>query len=175
MSHIEKITAELRTLSGGVERAQALTATADQQAQEVARRAAGAGFAAVAAGMTRVRGAIATVQGRLSGLATSIGEATTATAAVPREATPEETVAGLGPVRDGIVGTRAASSATISQVGDAQRLVTLVLQGGQPGPLLQGLEGVKQVLVQVVQRTTAAERSVEAAVAEARRTGAPGA
>lgn len=174
MSHIERITADLRTLGAGVERAQALTATADHQAQEVALRAAGAGFAAVAAGMTRVRGAIAAVQGRLGGLATAIGEATTATAAVPREATPEETVAGLGPVREGIVGVRTASAASIVLVGEAQQLVTIVLQGGQPGALLQTLESVKQVLLQVVQRTTAAERSVDEATGEARQLGASG-
>lgn len=174
MSHIEKITGELRTLGAGIERARALAATADHQAQEVALRAAGAGFAAVAAGMTRVRGAIASVQGRLSALTTSVGEATTATAAVPREATPEETVAGLAPVREGIAGLRTASAATVVQVGEAQHLVTIVLQGGQPGALLQTLESVKQVLLQVVQRTTGAERSVEEATAEARQLGTPG-
>ena len=40
MSHIEKITGELRALTTGVDRAQALASAADNQAQEVALRAA---------------------------------------------------------------------------------------------------------------------------------------
>lgn len=171
MSHIEMVTGELRILMTGVERAQGLAAAADNQAQQVALRAAGAGFAAVAAGMARVRDSIASVQGGLGGLAGSIGEATKMTAAVPREATPEETIAGLLPVQAGVDSARDAAAAVIAQVGEAQQLVAMVLQGGQPGPLLQSLESVKQVLVSVVQRAGSARQTVEAAVAEARQLG----
>ncbi|MET8361787.1 transposase [Micromonospora sp. NPDC005171] len=99
MSQIEKITGELRALMTGVERAQGLAAAADSQAQEVALRAAGAGFVAVAAGVARVRNAITGIQGGLGILAGSIGEATKATAGVPNEASPQETIAGLAPAR----------------------------------------------------------------------------
>lgn len=174
MSHIEKITGELRALTAGVDRAQGLAATADNQAQEVAVRAAGAGFAAVAAGLARVRDAIAGIRGGLGGLATTLGEAAKATAAVPQEATPDETTAGLTPVGAAIDGMRGAAAATIAQVGEAQRLVTAVLQGGQPGPLVQALENVKQVLVLTVQRTATARQSVDTAIAEARQLGSSG-
>ncbi|WP_433346884.1 hypothetical protein [Micromonospora sp. CA-111912] len=106
MSHTEKITGELRALTSGVERAQGLAAAADRQAQEVALRAAGAGFVAVAAGVARVRNAITGIQGGLGGLAGSIGEATKATMAVPHKATPQETIAGLTPVQSAVRGTR---------------------------------------------------------------------
>ncbi|MBQ1050789.1 DUF6244 family protein [Verrucosispora sp. WMMA2044] len=174
MSHVDKITGELRALLTGVERAQGLAAAADRQTQEVAVRAAGAGFAAVAAGLTRVRSAVTAIQGGLGSLSGAIGEATKATAAVPREATPQETISGLAPVQAAVDSARDAAAGTIKQVGEAQQLVTMVLQGGQPGPLLQALESIKQVLVLVVQRTGTARQYVEAAVAEARQLGSSG-
>jgi hypothetical protein len=171
VSRIELVTGELRVLMTGVDRAQGLAAAADNQAQQVALRAAGAGFAAVAAGMARVRDAIASVQGGLGGIARSIGEATRTTAAVPREATPQETIAALMPVQAGVDSARDAAAAVITQVGAAQQLVGIVLQGGQPGPLLQSLDSIKQVLVSVVQRAGSARQAVDTAIAEARQLG----
>ncbi|MET8372038.1 DUF6244 family protein [Micromonospora profundi] len=174
MSQIEKITGELRALMAGVERAQGLAAAADSQAQEVALRAAGAGFVAVAASVARVRNAIAGIQGGLGSLAGSIGEATKTTASVPNEASAQETIAGLAPVRSAVDAARDAAAGAIIQIGEAQQLVTVVLQGGQPGPLLQALEAVKQVLMQVVARTGGAGQAIEVAIAEARQLGASG-
>ncbi|MGW1056944.1 DUF6244 family protein [Micromonospora rubida] len=174
MSHIEKITGELRALTSGVERAQGLAAAADRQAQEVALRAAGAGFVAVAAGVARVRNAITGIQGGLGGLAGTIGEATKATTAVPHQATPQETIAGLAPVQSAVRGARDAAARAITQVDEARQLVTMILQGGQPGPLLQALDSIKQVLVLVVARTGGARQSIEAAIAEARQLGSSG-
>ncbi|PZV97259.1 hypothetical protein SAMN05443287_10543 [Micromonospora phaseoli] len=174
MSQIEKITGELRALMTGVERAQGLAAAADSQAQEVALRAAGAGFVAVAAGVARVRNAITSIQSGLRSLASSIGEATKATAAVPNEATAQETIAGLAPVQSAVDAARDAAAGAITGVGEAQQLVVMVLQGGQPGPLLQALDSIKQVLVLVVARTGGARQAIEAAIAEARQLGSSG-
>ncbi|MFI9644639.1 DUF6244 family protein [Micromonospora sp. NPDC051925] len=174
MSQIEKITGELRVLMTGVERAQGLAAAANNQAQEVALRAAGAGFVAVAAGMARVRSAITGIQGGLGSLAGLIGEATKVTAAVPNEATPQETIAGLGPVQSAVDAARDAAAGAITGVSEAQQLVAVILQGGQPGPLLQALDGIKQVLVLVVARTGGARQAVEAAIAQARQLGSSG-
>ncbi|MGN9764261.1 DUF6244 family protein [Micromonospora sp. SD12] len=174
MSHIEKITGELRALATGVDRAQALASAADNQAQEVALRAAGAGFAAVAAGLTRVRDGISAVRGGLGGLATTIGEATTTTAAVPQEASPHETITGLTPVQNACDGIRDTAAATIAQVRETRQLVTTVLHGGQPGPLVQSLESITQVLSLVAQRTATARQAVETAIGEARQLGSAG-
>ncbi|WP_433394003.1 DUF6244 family protein [Micromonospora sp. KLBMP9576] len=174
MSHVEKITTELRTLATGVERAQSLAAAADQQAQEIALRAAGAGFAAVAAGVARIRGVITTIRGGLGGLAGAIGDATKATAGVPEQASPEETITGLTPVQSAVDGIRDQTAATITHVGEAQQHVVVVLQGGQPGPLLQALESIKQVLVMLVQRTATTRQVIDAAIAEARQLGSSG-
>ncbi|WP_434740417.1 DUF6244 family protein [Micromonospora sp. SH-82] len=174
MSTVEEVTGELRTLLTGVERAQSLASAADNQAQGIATRAAGAGFVAVAAGLARVRSAIASIQGGLATLATTGGEAARATAAVSREATPQESIAALGPVQQGVTAARESCTATIGHVDTARQLVTAVLQGGEPGPLLQALDSIKQTLVLVVQRTHSAQQAVEATVNHARRLGAQG-
>ncbi|MER7420229.1 DUF6244 family protein [Micromonospora peucetia] len=174
MSHIEKITGELRALTTGVDRAQALASVADNQAQETALRAIGAGFAAVAAGLTRVRDGISAIRSSLGSLATTIGEATKTTTAVPQEATPHETIAGLTPVQNTINGIRDTATATIAQLDQTRQLVTTVLHGGQPGPLLQSLESTKQVLTLIAARTTTARQAVETAIAEARQLGSAG-
>jgi hypothetical protein len=121
-----------------------------------------------------VRDAITGIQGRLGELAGLIGEASKTTAAVPQGASPEETIAGLTPVQSTVDATREAAAGTIAQVTEAQQLVTVLLQGGQPGPMLSALEGIKQVLVQVAQRTGTARQFVEAAIAEARQLGSSG-
>lgn len=174
MSYIERITGELSALMTGVERAQGLTGAADRQAQEVALRAAGAGFAAVSAGMVRVSSAITGVQGGLGSLSGSIGEARKAAAAVPDRATPQETTSGLAPVQAAVDTIRDAATGVVSQVGEAQQLVTVVLHGGQPGPLLQALESIKQVLVLMIQRTGGTRQQIEAAIIEARQLGSSG-
>ena len=137
-------------------------------------RAAGAGFAAVAAGIARVRAAVSTIQGGLGSLATAVGEATKAAASVPRQATPHETIAGLAPVQQGIASARETTTATITHVDNARQLVSVALHGGQPGPLLQALDSIKQVLVLLVQRSGTAQQAVEAATSQARQLGSSG-
>lgn len=174
LSSVEEITRELRALTAGVERAQSLAAAADSQAQQIAVRAAGAGFAAVAAGVARIRVSISTIRGGLGGLAAAVGEANTAAAGVPQQGTPQETMTGLAPVQQRIVSAREATTATISHVDDARQLVSAVLHGGQPGPLLQALDSIKQVLVLLLQHSGTAQRAVEASTAQARQLGASG-
>ncbi|MGW0435511.1 DUF6244 family protein [Micromonospora sp. NPDC003197] len=174
MSYTEKITGELRALTVGVERAQGLIAAADSQAEAVAIRAAGTGFAAVAAGMMRVRSAIVAIQGRAGGLATLIGEVTKVVGSVPHGATPEEAIGGLTPAQNMIDGLRDGIGGVIAQVGETQRIISAVLHGGQPEPLLQALENAKQVLVLVAQRAGVTRQLVEAGIAEARQLGSSG-
>ncbi|MBE1486332.1 DUF6244 family protein [Plantactinospora soyae] len=174
MSNIEKVTGELRALLAGVERAQGQAAAAGEQAQEVAARAAGAGFLAVAAGMARVKDAVNGIQGRLGELGELIGEATKRTAAVPQGSTPEETISGLTPLQSTLDNSRSVATRTIEQVTEAQQLVTVILQGGQPGPMLSALENIKQVLAQATQRAGTARQYVDAAIVEARQLGSSG-
>ncbi|WP_089003309.1 DUF6244 family protein [Micromonospora echinofusca] len=174
MSSIEEITGELHALAAGVERAQRLAAAVDSQAQEIAVRAAGTGFAGVAAGIARVRAAVSTIQAGLSSAATAVGEANSAASSVPRQATPQETVAGLAPVQQGVARARETTTTVIAQVDNARQIVSVVLHGGQPGPLLGALDAVKQVSVLLVQRSGSAQQAVEAATNQARHLGSSG-
>ncbi|MGI5147229.1 DUF6244 family protein [Plantactinospora sp. CA-294935] len=174
MSNIEKIAGELRALSAGVERAQGQAAAADNHAREIAMRAAGSGFVAVGAGMSRVRNAIAGVQARLGELDGLMGEAVKAATAVPQGVSPAETIAGLTPVQSTVAGARDTIAGIIAQVAEAQQLVTVALQGGEPGPMLSALESIKQVLAQVGQRTAMARQFVDEAIVEARQLGSLG-
>jgi hypothetical protein len=171
VSRIDDITFELQGLLAGIEQARAHAITADGQAQEICRRAAGAGFTAMAAGMTRVREAIGDIQSSLSGLTGAIGEAARVTAAIPQEASPEAAITGLAPVREAFAAARGAAAGAASQVDEAQRLVVTTLQGGQPGPVLATLTNIKQVLALLVQRTGDAGRLVDVVIGEARQLG----
>ena len=93
---------------------------------------------------------------------------------IPQQATPQETIAALTPVQSAVGAARGAAGGVITQIGETQQLVTTILQGGQPGPLVQALDGIKQVLMQVVARTSGARQAIEAAIAEAQRVGSAG-
>ncbi|WP_434742736.1 DddA-like double-stranded DNA deaminase toxin [Micromonospora sp. SH-82] len=58
-----------------------------------------------------------------------------------------------------------------SAVGEARRLVTAVLHGGQPGPTPAGLEQVLELLAAVLKRSTEAREHAEEALTRARQIG----
>jgi hypothetical protein len=171
---MEKITGELAALATGVQRAQGQAGAAEHQAQDVPRRATAAGFAAVAAGMTRVQGAIAQIRGGLSTLAGVIEQAIRATTGVAQQPSLQETIAAMASVRTGVDGIRETAGAVIAQIGQAQQLVTAALQGGQPGPLLQALDGIRQVVAQMAQQAGTVLQTVDAVVAQAAQLGTLG-
>lgn len=123
MSHVEKITGELRALTAGVERAQGLTAAAHLQAQEIALRATTAGFLVVAAASPgpapRSPTSRAACLGRLEG---STGEATKAVTPVPQQATPQKTIAALTPVQSAVGTARDSAGSAITRIGETQQL-----------------------------------------------------
>jgi hypothetical protein len=174
VSHIEKITDELRAMSAGVDKAQANTAAADATAREIATRAAGAGLIGIAAGMSGVRKAIGEIGERIGAAGDSISRAATAVAAAPREMSPQQTIAVLAPAQQTIDGAHGQVAAAIAKVDETKQLAAAVLRGGQPGPMLAALEAVKQILVLLAQRAGSAKQRVQIGVREARQTGASG-
>ncbi|MFD0819778.1 DUF6244 family protein, partial [Micromonospora zhanjiangensis] len=87
---------------------------------------------------------------------------------------PQDTIDGLTPVRSAVDEARDAAAGIGAEVGQAQQLVTVVLQGGQPGPMLSALDNIKQIMAQLVQRAVTARQHADAAVAEARQLGSAG-
>lgn len=174
MSYIEKITGELRALAAEAERAGARAAVAEDQARQAAARAASGGFAVVAAGLSRVGTTIAEIRGRLAALAGEIGQNVRVTVAAGERTTPEETIAELMPVARAADGVRKTAAALVVEVGKAQHLTEMVLQGGQPGPLVATLTEVRQILQGLVGRIGTVETLVEEAITGARRLGSAG-
>ncbi|MEV7230753.1 DUF6244 family protein [Polymorphospora sp. NPDC051019] len=98
----------------------------------------------------------------------------TVLAAVPRQSTPQETVAMLRPAMEKLNGIHAGVGGCIGQVDQAKQIAAAVLHGGDPGPLLARLDAILQVLAGVGQHVDAVREQIEAAIGEARRTGSSG-
>ncbi|MEV0608686.1 DUF6244 family protein [Polymorphospora rubra] len=90
---------------------------------------------------------------------------------VPRQGTPEETVAALTPLVGELDELRARAVRCIAQIELAKQQARAALQGAEPGPMLAGLEAIQQVLGAVNVRVLEIRRHVEQAVIEARRIG----
>jgi len=174
MSHVDRIIGELRAMAVGVGRAQANAAAADSRAQDVAAQAARSGFTGVAAGMSRVREAIGWIRARLATLEGAITEAATVTTAAPREMSPEQALAVLSLAREKVRAAHQVTAAAITQVNETCHLVAAVLRGGQPGPMLATLTGVKEMLVLVARHGGVASQYLGTAIGQARQVGALG-
>jgi hypothetical protein len=174
VSLIKKVDNELSAMTTGIGRALELTAETAHAAGQVAARAAGSGFTGIAQRMAGVRDAVQELHGHIAGIGQSIGEARAPVAQAPDQISPQDTIKVLDPVGQQVDATQTASGAAIAKVGEICQLIAAALQGGQPGPLLQRLDAIRQVLSAVLQRCEAAKQHVEAALAEARRVGTAG-
>ncbi|MGX7676606.1 DUF6244 family protein [Plantactinospora sp. DSM 117369] len=174
MSRTDAISSELRAMRAGLDRAHSAAAAADQEAGQVAARAAAAGFSGVAVGVSRVQEAIRELRNALSRVDDTVSKALALVGAVPKEASPAEVIDALSRVEDtvGAAGERVGSS--VNKVDETRSLVARVLQGGDPGPLLSMLGSIKEILVMVGQRGGAARQALEPAINDARRTGSSG-
>ncbi len=174
MSDIETIGHELRAMSAGMDQAQHAAAAADARAQDVAARAAMTGLAGVAMGMGQVSQAIHEIRQRLGAIARGISEAAGPVSGAEKQPSPQETIALLSPASDQVTAVREGIYAAIGRVAETQQLVGAVLQGGQPGPLVSALDGIRQVLGEVAQRSDAARQHLAVAIAQARQLGESG-
>ncbi|MGI5211790.1 DUF6244 family protein [Plantactinospora sp. CA-290183] len=174
MSQTDAISGELRAMLAGIDRAQSTAAATQHEAEQVAAKAAAAGFTGIAAGMTQVREAIRDLQARLNSAGGSVNDASAAVAAVPKEASPAEVITALTRVTDKIDTAHQGVGSSVSRVDETRTLVTRVLQGGDPGPLLSMLGTIKEILTSVAQRGGVAKQTLTTAVNDARRMGNSG-
>ncbi|MFB6392261.1 DUF6244 family protein [Polymorphospora lycopeni] len=174
VSLVDTIQAGLRTIAAGIGRAEEMAASVDHDARQVASQAVATGFVRIAQNMVGVREVLGQIRAGVGGLAVLAGEATTVLAAVPRQSTPQETVAMLAPVIEKLNGIHDGVGGCIGQVDQTKQITAAVLQGGDPGPLLARLDAIVQILAVVGQHVNAAREQVLAAIGEARRTGSSG-
>ncbi|MGI5211833.1 DUF6244 family protein [Plantactinospora sp. CA-290183] len=174
MSRTDAISGELQSMGAGIDQALSRAGAAEQEAGQVAARAAAAGFGGVAVGVSRVQEAIREIRAALNGVGGTVGEALTAVGAVPKEASPAEVTDALSRVASKVDGAGGEVGSAINRVDETRALVARVLQGGDPGPLLSMLGAVKEILVMAAQRGAAARQSLDSAINDARRTGSSG-
>jgi uncharacterized membrane protein YdfJ with MMPL/SSD domain len=172
VSLIEEIRGELAGMGAQIESAQNTAAEAEEAAGEIEERATAAGFTGIADGMSQVRDAVQEVRSLLSSAGDQLGQAHAPVDSAPQKTSPEEAAGALSPATQSLGGVYETVAASIDQVDDVQRLVSAVLDGGEPGPMLSRLDSIKQDLEQTVSRCDAAKRRVESALAEVRHTGA---
>lgn len=171
MSDIEKIGVELHAMSAGIDRATHAAVRAAARVQEVAVRAAGSGFAGVAAAMGGVGAAVADIRQRLAAADRSVGEAIGPVSAAGSSPSPEETIALLLPVGERITTVQADVSGIVAVVTETQHLASMSLHGGRPAPVVAALEEIRQALNEVFQQAGTVRADVSGTVAKARRLG----
>ena len=174
MSVVESLGTSLNAVGVGLERARQEVAAADHAAEQIATRAAGAGFAGIAQSMSRVRAAIGEIGTGISAVNGRVGETAAVVAATPKQPTPQETRAVLEPLTQQLDGVHSGVGAVMEAIGKAQQLTNAVLQGGQPGPLLARLEAVRNTMLAVARHTAQSKEHTATALAEARKTGDQG-
>lgn len=174
MPQTETVTNELQAITTGLGRAQTITTGLGNEAEQISNRAMSAGFTAIAAGMSQVRDAINEVRARLHTAADAIGNAGTAVRAAPNEASPQQVIAALTPAADRTDTAHGEITAALGRADDIHRLVTQVLQGGNPGRMLSMLNDLKQTLAKVRQHTEQTRHHLTEAVTQARQLGESG-
>jgi len=174
LSELETIAHELQAMSAGIGQAQQAAAAADARAQEVTARAAITGFAGIAVGVVQISEAIQEIRQRLITIGRGIAEAAGPVSGAGTKLSPHETVALLTTAGQQVNAVRDGISATIGRVVETQQLAGMVLHGGQPGPLVSALDGIRQALAETTQRADTVRQQLAAAIAQARQLGGAG-
>ncbi|WP_194820964.1 DUF6244 family protein [Micromonospora sp. S-DT3-3-22] len=172
MSLIDGIIGDLKAMAAGVASTEQHVRAVNDAVEQIAVRAAAAGFTAVAAGLTPARGVLGQVQAQLTSIGGVLGETARVVAAVPQQSSPQEVTAVLASVAAALTVVDNGIAASTAQIGQARQYVVGALRGGQPGPTLAGLQRVNDLLHVLRTRGEAARHAVNAALTQARHVGA---
>jgi hypothetical protein len=130
-------------------------------------RAAGAGYAAIASQLDAIRKQIHTIHATLDGAATTAKDAGGSVREVNDRMNPTEVAARLTASIQKIDAMRSILYAAAQQLATTSGNVQQALHGGQPGPLLQRLDLVRQLAAIAAQRGDGAKASINAAISNA--------
>lgn len=145
----------------GVGRALELTAEAAHAAGQIASRTAAMGFTGIAQRMGGVQRMIQQLHGHVAAVGNAVNEARTPVGKAPDQLSPKDTIDLLSPVEEQIGAIQGGIGAAMEEVGRIHTQTAGALRGGQPGPMLQRLDAIRQVLQTVGQRATTAKQHVE--------------
>ncbi|MFC8845797.1 MULTISPECIES: DUF6244 family protein [unclassified Micromonospora] len=172
MSLIDGILGDLKAMAAGIASTEQHVRAVDGAVEQTIVRAAAAGFTAVVARLTPVRGILGQVRAQLTSIGGVLGETTRAVASVPQQSSPHDVTAVLAPVAAALTGVDSGITASAAQIGQARQHVVGALRGGQPGPTLAGLQRVNDLLHILRTRGEATRQAVDAALTQARHVGA---
>jgi hypothetical protein len=161
----ESIAADLAGAVEALALAEQQAAAAAEQAGQVIVRAAGTGFQGVATAMVGIRDQITTIRGALANAAMPGQDAATAVRAVGDQSSPTEANGHLSTAMDKLDTMRKSVVAIGEQTATVMSRVEAALHGGQPGPLLARLDGIRQQLATTNQRTDAIRTRIAATIA----------
>jgi hypothetical protein len=159
-------------MQNGIARAAEIAATADTGAGDIAARVAAGGWIGISRAMLQIAADIQEIRGRLDDVADLVRRARTPVQAVPARLTPQQTIDALTPAVGLLADIQDRIRGTLLRVGEVHQHAARTLRGGRPAMMLAGIDGIRQVLIAVGQRTNAAATKVDAALAVARDAGA---
>ena len=168
------IAGELVQVVAAIGRAQEEAQGAVEQARMTAMRASASGYAAIASQLDAIRKQILAIHGVLDGAATSAKGAGGTVRDVTDRMSPEEVAGRFTTATEQITTMRSTLYAAAQQIATTSGNVSQALRGGQPGPLLQRLDLVRQLAAMAAQRGDGAKASIQAAIGHAGHLGSPG-
>jgi uncharacterized protein YoxC len=166
-SDIDAIVSELTQVVAAISRAQEEALGAAEQAMQITMRAAGMGYAAIASQLNAIRQQIQVIHATLGTAATRVGDAGDSVREVNDRMNPTEVTARMTAAVGQLDGMRATLYAAVQQIATTSGNVSQSLHGGQPGPLLQRLDLVRQLAAIAAQRGDGAKASINATISTA--------
>mgnify|MGYP006350039773 FL=1 len=174
-AEIDGIATDLAWIIGAINRARGECGGAAELAGQIARRAAGSGYEAIAVQFDGIRKQITILAGTLGAAASAASSAGTTARAMSGRSTPDEVRGRLGEAAGQLDAMRSGLVTAIEQLGAVSDRVHGALHGGQPGPMLQRLDMIRQLVQAAGMRSTGTKTAIHAAIGNVGQIGAPGA
>ena len=161
----EAIAADLAGVLDTLSRAEVQVGATVEHANQIAARAAGTGFVGVATAVAGLGGQIKAIGAGLTRAADSGREAVAAVGGVKEQMSPVEANRHLAVAKQKVDGVRPALATVVQQIATVKAKVGVVLQGGQPGPLLARLDAIRQDVTVAAQRSDAVNAKIATTIA----------
>jgi hypothetical protein len=168
------IAGELAQVVAAIGRAQEEALGAAEAARTTTMRAAAAGYAAIAGQLDAIRKQIHTIHGILDSAATTAKEAGGTVREVTDRMNPTEVASRLSATTAKIDTMRGTLYSAAQQLATTSGNVSQALHGGQPGPMLQRLDLVRQLAAIANQRGGAVKQSIQSALGRVGQIGGSG-
>ena len=173
-SGTEAIAGEIARIIEAINRARTEAGGAAEHAGQIASRAAGSGFVAIAGQLDGIRKQISATDAMLASASDSATQAGATVRAVGDRTTPEQVRERLTEATGHLDTMRASLVTAIERLHAIHGQVAAALHGGQPGPLLQRLDMIRQLAQIAGQHSTATRARIQAELSQVGQLGSSG-